>query len=436
LKIRLTVLSLLAAGALFAQQQEAPPIGPLSNSNPITLATEFFEKNNFINYYAFANAVYDTYNPTLDSNGQRSNSGGVGYQVGGGISARHLWQKSVLTVNYSGDYRDYTSSFFGSGTDQNLGIGYSRKLAKRWNLDVGVGAGTILYGTGYFGQQSIGSGNLQLNPFSNSTRFFSSYVNLTYQQTRRLSYTMSGGFYLQRYSFPTAVGSTGGSGGFAVNYRVTSRTTISANYGRSYFVFQRGAGTSGVDSYYGSISHRFAHNWIASASGGISRSHVTGFVVSPLTIGTGDGTTLNGFVVGPYDSVSFLPSFSGAVTRLLKHSSFSVSGGQNVVSGNGYYLASKNQYLNGFYSRTYLRSNISIGGYWNRLNSVANTVAFAYTTTGFSGSYSYMVRKYIGVNARYDFLRYGALQPNPAIADNRFSFGVTFTSANVPLALY
>lgn len=417
-------------------QQEAPPVGPTANLNPVTLATEFFENNNFFNYYGFANAVYDTYNPTLDSTGKSVNHGGVGYQVGGGLSARHLWQKSVLSVSYSGDYRDYSSAFFSSGTDQNLSLAFNRRMSNRWTLNLGTNAGTVLYGTGYFGQQPVGTGNLQINPFSNSTRFFSGYASVTYQQSRRLSYVFSGGYYLQRYSYAGAVGSTGGSGDIGVNYRITARTTISGDYGRSYFVFQRGAGTSTVDNYYGSISHRFANHWTATASGGVSRSHVTGTIQSPVSIPVSNGQVLNGFVVGPYDSVTLLPSFSGSVSRMMKRSSFSVGGGQNIVSGNGYYLASKNQFLSGIYSRTYRRSNASIGGSWNRLNSIANTVGFSYATTGISGSYGYSVIRHVALNGRYDFVRYGAIRPNPGVSDSRFSIGVTFSSQSIPLTLY
>ncbi len=435
MKIRITVLLVLTATIALAQE-EPPPTGSTASQNPVTLATEFFENNNFLNYFAFANAVYDTYNPTLDSNGKSVNHGGVGFQVGGGASARHVWQKSVLTFSYSGSYRDYSSSFFGSGTDQNLGINYSRRLARHLSMNVAVGAGTVLFGTGYVAQEQVGTGNIQLNPYSNSTRFFSGSVGLSYQQSRRLGYSLSGGFYMQRYSYPSAVGSTGGSGNIGVNYRVTARTTIFANYSRSYFVFQRGAGTSTVDSYSGSVSRRFANHWTASGSVGVSRSHVTGTAVVPVTLSTVAGATLTGYVSGPYNSVSVVPSFSGSVTHFLKRSSFSASGGQNIVSGNGFYLASKNQFLSGVYSRSFRRSNASFGGNWNRLNSVANSIAYGYTTTGLTANYGHSLAHHIGINARYDFIRYGAFAGNKGVDDSRFSFGFTLSSQSIPITLY
>lgn len=407
----------------------------MGNLNPVTLASEFFENNNFLNYYAFANAVYDTYNPTLSSNGQPSSGGGVGYSIGGGLSARHLWRRSVLNLSYSGDYRNYSSSFFGSGTDQSLNLTYSRRLGRHWNLGVGGNAGTVLFGTGYFGQQLTGN-NVQLNPYSNSTRFVSTSVSLSYQQTRRLSYNVAGSFYLQRYSYPFAVGATGGNGDIGVNYRVTARDTVSADYAHSHFVFQRNAGTSDVDSYYFSYSHRFVNHWTVAGSGGVARSHVTGTAQVPVNGVNLTGQVINGFLIGAYDTVTYLPSFSGTVTHFLKHSSFSASGGQNVVSGNGYYLASKSQFFSGIYSRSFRKSNASLGGNWNRLNSVANSVSYSYISSGISASYGVSLIEHVSANARYDYVRYGTLPGNPGVSDNRFTVGIAFSSQSVPLTLY
>ncbi len=434
MKIRLAVLC--AATAVFAlAQDEPPPTGSAASLNPISLASQFFESNNFFNYYGFANVVYDSYNPTLDSNGQSVNNGGVGYQVGGGASLRHTWQKSTLAFSYSGDYRDYSSGFFSSGTDQNLSLSYNRRLGRHFFFNTGVSAGSILYGTGYFGQQPVGVGSIQVNPFSNSSRFLSTSASLSYQQTRRLSYAVAGSFFLQRYSYFGAVGSTGGSGDVSASYRITARTTVSADYSHSYFVFQRASGTSAVDGVNASISHRFQNHWVAAASVGVAHSHVTGIITLPVTL-LNQGVALAGYITGPYDSKANLPSFSGSVTHFLRVSSFSVSGGQSIVSGNGYYLASKSQYVSGLYSHNFYKSNASIGGTWSRLNSVANTVAYAYSTESLGLSYSRVLGRHISANSRYDFVRYGNLNPFPATSDNRLTFGIAYSSQSVPLGLY
>jgi hypothetical protein len=220
-----------------------------------------------------------------------------------------------------------------------------------------------------------------------------------------------------------------------VNYRITARTTISADYGTSGFTYQAGSGDSRLNSINGSVSHLFAHNWFVTVSGGITHSNVSGFISIPVSALTGN-VGAGGYVVGQYNSASNFPAFGGTVTRIFRRFQLSASGGQSIISGNGYYLASRNQYLNGSYSKSFRRSNISFGGNWYRLKSAANTVAYVYSAGGLGASYSYQLMRYVSSNFRYDYVRYGNLTPYPAIVDNRLSFGFTFSSRSVPLTLY
>jgi len=435
-KIRAFILTLLSAALAYGQLQQTAPADSSSGSNPVTLASEFFDRGNFVNYYAFANVVYDTNSPTLNSSGQSVNNGGLGYSVGGGVSAFHAWNKSTLALGYSGSYNDYSSSFFASGTNQSLNLSFSQRLARRWSFNTGVLAGNTLYGTGYFGAQTGTAGNVQLNPFSPNTRYLSGYASVAYQQNRRLSYVFTGGIYLQRFSYSGAVGTTGGNGDVAVVYRLTARTTISGDYNHSYFVYQLGAGNTNLDGVNFSYSHRFKSRWGVSASGGITHTNASSLLNIPVPATTPNGTVVSGFLRVPYNSSAVLPAFQGSLSRYLRRSQFSVSGGQNVISGNGYYLASRNQNLGGSYSRSYQRSNVSFGGYWSRLHSVTSALNYSFDTSGFGANYSYVVMRHVSANAHYDFVRYGAISAYNSVSDNRFSLGVSFSSKSIPLTLY
>lgn len=434
MKIRgFVLLSALAASA-FAQEptQMDNPI----NYNPVTLASQFFEHNNYFNYYALLNGMYDSYAPTYNTTtGQQTNNGSFGYSVGGGLSAYHSFRRATLSVSYSGTYRNYNSPLFQNGTDQNLALAFTRRLGRRWTLGLSANAGTVLYGTGYFGTASEGPNAIATNPFSANTRYASAGVSLAYQQTRRLSYVVSGTFFLQRYSFVNAIGATGGAGSFGVNYRVTARTTVGANYGFSAFTYQFGSGDSQLHSISVSVSHLFPHNWFLSVNGGVTHSNVNGFISIPVSALTGN-VGAGGFVVGQYNTSSNFPSFGATVTRIFRRFQLSASGGQSINSGNGYYLASRNQYLNGNYSKSFRRSNFSFGGNWYRLESAANTVTYSYSAAGVAASYSYQLMRYLGSNFRYDWVRYGNLTPYPSIIDNRLSFGLIFSSRSIPATLY
>ena len=44
--------------------------------------------------------------------------------------------------------------------------------------------------------------------------------------------------------------------------------------------------------------------------------------------------------------------------------------------------------------------------------------------------------RHLSANARYDFVRYGTIGTFSTVSDNRFSFGVSYSSKSVPLTLY
>ncbi len=433
MKIRVLMLLSVAAAPVFAQ--EGPQMDNPISYNPVTLASQFFENNNYFNYFGIVNGVYDSYAPTVNSSGQQVNNGGFGYQIGGGLSGYHRFRKATFSISYSGNYRNYNSPLFSNGTDQNLAVAYSRHLSRRWTMGLFGNAGTVLYGTGYLGTASQGPNAVATNPFSANTRYASAGASLAYQQSRRLSYVVSGNFFLQRYSYVNAIGATGASGDVAVNYRMTARTTISADYGASGFTYQHGSGDSRLNSVTGSVFHQFPHHWFLTVSGGITHSNISGFISIPVSALTGN-VGAGGYVVGQYNTSSNFPAFSGTVSRIFRRFQLSASGGQSIISGNGYYLASRNQFMNGTYSKSFRRSNVSFGGNWYRLKSAANTVSYSYSAGGFGASYSYQLMRFIGSNFRYDYVRYGTLTPYPSIVDNRLSFGLTFSSRSVPVTLY
>ncbi|MFL6415907.1 MAG: hypothetical protein ACJ74Y_09595 [Bryobacteraceae bacterium] len=433
--MKIRVLMLLSIGAAVTFAQEGPQMDNPIHFNPVTLASQFFEHNNYFNYFGTFTGVYDSYAPTYNSLGQPVNHGSFGYSIGGGLSGYHAFRRATLSLSYSGNYRNYNNPLFSNGTDQNFAIAYTRRLSRRWTMGLSGNAGTVLYGSGYLGTASEGADAVATNPFSANTRYASAGFSLAYQQTRRWSYVVSGNFFLQRYSYANAIGATGGSGNVGVNYRVTARTTVSVDYGASGFTYQYGSGDSRLNSISGSVSHMFPHNWFVSFNGGITRSNISGFISIPVSALTGN-VGAGGYVVGQYSTSSNFPAFGGSVIRNFRRFQISASGGQSIISGNGYYLASRNQYLNGTYSKSFRRSNFSLGGNWYRLKSAANTVAYSYSAGGLGASYSYQLMRYLGSNFRYDYVRYGNLVPYPAITDHRLSFGLTLSSRSVPLTLY
>lgn len=451
--VRFAALSLIlfSAPVIFAQDTTSAPAAPPntanSNGNPIVnLASSFFE-HDFFNFFLYGDGVYDTYAP-VEQNGHTVNNGGTGFDVGGGVNAYHGFREGEISLTYRGSYRDYQSGFFTSGTDQMLSLGISKRLTRRWSITWGTSAGIFLYG-GTFVPAEAGSGTGPINPsnpvipnpFSPETKYLSTGLSMAYRQTARLSYILSGDFFVQRYNYPGSLGVTGVSGGVGVQYRLAPRTTLTGSYSHGYYHYQRNAGSAFVDTFGGTLNHVFPSHWMVTLFGGVSRTDTSGIALVPVTLIIQQGTTqeaVGGYVLGHFERIAHIPTFSGTVSHLYRRSTLSFSAGQGVVgAGNGYYLSSKTDYVNGFYSyNIQRRSNFGMGGTYYRLSSVANKVTAEYSSASFSASYSTVLVRHVGAFARYDFIHYGNLNPLPAVSDNRIAFGFNYSSRSVPMTLF
>lgn len=424
-----------------AQQPDPASIPPMPTGAPgpnplVTLASEFFE-HNYVNVYAFGDGVLDTNNPIVTDTGQVRNSLGTGFDVGGGINLSHAFSDAQLVLSYSGAYRDYQSAYYSSGTTQNLSLGYTKRIGRRLTVNAGVGAGIFLYGGTFFeGQTTAIESPVITNPFSPETKYFNASLGLTYQQSRRLSYTLYGNFFLSRYNFPGSIGTSAIAGGVTVNYRVTSRTTLSGSYSHSDFYYQQNAGQGKADQIGVSLYHVFSHHWTATVFAGGARTHASGVLVVPITLQVGN-QAIGGYYLGAYNETALVPSFNGSVSHALRHSLFSASAGEGIAgSGNGYFLASRNIYANGVFSHSWGGQNISLGGAVYRLSSIANTISASYSSATFTASYGKTLVHHVGMFVRYSYTYYGTLAPYNGVSDNRISAGLTFSSQNVPLTLF
>lgn len=424
---------LLAAATVAAQQAPSTADDNEPRSTSVTLASQFFD-HDFVNYFLFANGIYDTRIPVLQGS-QSGTSGSFGYDVGGGVSAYHEFHDGAFSLSYRGDYRNYVSSSYGSGTDQNLTLGFSKRLSRHWSLSSTVAGGILEYGGGSYSVTPSAASSVISNPFSTQTRFADVSLSLAYQQTRRLSYIFGGNFYLNNYNYAGSINSIGGSGSASILYRLTARTSLAGTYSRTYYSYSKGVGQTTLDGLSVTLTHQFQDHWQASLSVGADRSHTSGIITIPVAILFGQ-QIVTGYETGPYDRVSYTPSVQATVTRYLRHSSLSFSGGQGVLPGNGTFLTSRDQFANATYSYSTRRSNISGGGGYFRLESIANNVSQSYSTANLSVSYGYTLRRYLSANVRYDYIHYGGLFSYGSLNESRFSFGLSLSSKSIPMTLF
>jgi hypothetical protein len=433
--LRSAAVFVVAAATVVAQ--EASTTEPDTDSGirglPVTLAGQFFD-HDFVNYTLFGNVIFDTNLATLQG-AQTVNGSGFGWSAGGGVTASHLTRNTAFSLNYRGDYRRYGSSGYGSGTDQNLGLDYSVRLSRRWSTSISAGGGILLYGGGFYSVTPNAATTVATNPLSPETRFLNTGINFSYQQSRRLSYVFGGQFFLNDYNYAGGLDSRGVSGLFSVVYRLTGKTSLAATYSHSYYTYSQGVGSSTLDGGSLTLSHNFAGHWQGALTAGINRTHASGTITLPVSIILAQ-QTVNGYMTGPYDDVSLVPSFQASLTRYLRHSAFSVSGGQGVTPGNGVFLTSRTQSLNSTYSYSTRRSNISFGASYNHLSSIANSVSQTYSSGNLSASYSYVVRRHLAADFRYDLISYGGLLNYGGVTEHRLTAGLSLSSKSIPLTLF
>ncbi|HZQ51998.1 MAG TPA: hypothetical protein VFB14_07365 [Bryobacteraceae bacterium] len=433
------VLLALCTGMAFAQQTNTGvpldtgvPAGIVNN--PIQSIFGGFVERNSVSFFGFADGLYDHVSGRPGAGADNS----AGALVGGGADIAHLLKNGSLALAYRGDYRGYTAGgILPSGSDQNLSLIFNKRFTRRWSMWNSESIGRYTYGGGgYYGLQTSTTNAVVTNPFSNSDTFVSAGLGATYQQTARLSYQVGVNFFLTRYGFPGAFGTTGGSAFVGANYRLSARTSFGGTLSYADYIYQHNAGKSRMESAFLTLTHLFTPHWQGSVSGGVTRSFAAGTLVLPVSfIDPNTGQTITGYVTGPYNNVSTVPYFQANISHMLRTSSFSAGAGENVIPGNGFFLAQRDIFVNGNYSRRVARSMLTTTLSYNHL-STASTQSGNYTSTALIVSYGYSLGRHIGTSFHYMYLHYGSVGTYAGFNENEIGAGLTFNSKNVPITPY
>lgn len=425
------VVAILLLGACSFVAAAQTPAGEAGNT-ATSLSGGFF-RGDFFNASAFVNGVYDSVEQNL---GSASNLSGFGYSLGGSVSASKAFSNSLLSLSYRGEYRNYPSGFGGTGTNQNLNLIYTKRLGRRWEVSFNEGAGIMLYNSIAY---NIDPAAPPLaNPFSPSTRFLQSSVTATYQQSARLSYTLSGNFFLNRYSYGGATGSTGGIFSGSATYVLSLRTSVSATYSHDEFRYQFGGGASSINGVSGTVSHTFGRLWLVKVSAGGSHISTAGLYRIPVLIND-NGVLIPAFAQIPYSVDKTIPTFQGSVTHPLGRFNLTVSASHGVSPGNGTYLTSSNTAVNGYVTRNFNREAVlTFSGGFNSLKSVAAAQGLnqAFKQSTATVFYSRVLMPHISGEVSYSLIDYSNLSSYSGRLDNRFTFGVSFSLKNVPTTLF
>jgi hypothetical protein len=344
-------------------------------------------------FYAGVNASYETgiVPAAVDSEGHIIRPGNLfGIFANIGAYGHHNWRHTTLGLDYSGNFRHYTSKSSLDGSDHTLGLSIATQVSRRLQLFTIISAGTFSrYSLGGFGTATDLLSAPGYGVFDNRATFLEITSGATYQLTSRMSFTGSGSGFTVRRQSTALVGLNGYSGKGSLGYRLDKLRTLTVSYAFTHFDYPRGFGESNLHTYLLGISQKLGKRWDLSLSAGAARISTTGVeqvAADPITAALfGNAVTVQVFNRSIYSG-----SGEGRLRGTFKRSRVEIYYTQIPSAGNGVYLTSKQSAAGGSYGYSGIRkASFSIGAAYNRMSSVGQTQLgkFNYASASMSGSY-------------------------------------------------
>ena len=393
-------------------------------------------------FYGQLSGLYDSgLTPVaVDTNANLLSTGAnYGIEAGFGVIGSRRWRRDQLSVEYRGSYRHYPTNQYFDGIDQFLNLGYGRELTRRINLNLKETVGTTSVANGGFSYVPLTNTDLFAVPanelFDNRTNFAQSRVDLTWQQTARLSYGFGGqGFVVRRRSFALA-----GLDGFGahgdVAYRITRRQTLSIEYEFSHFDFQRTFGDADVHTTSLGWNVSLGQKWDFGIQAGASRTFVRGLTQVSIDPAIAAIVGRNIAVV-QFDRAVTIPAYGGRAVRRFDRSSLNLSANVGASPGNGVFLTSRQTSLAAAYSYTGLRKwTLGANSAYSELSALGQSLGKFKNFQGGVGA-TYKLANATHLEFRYDLRHYTTQNNLFKKNSDRFSLGIAFSPGETPLAIW
>ena len=440
---KLFVLPILLSAALFGQDiYQGPEI--LSRGSMDT--GQRSGKRVDLRFFADVTGIYDTgFTPlATDSGGKIVDLGGVyGLQADVGLYGTHSWTRSVLGINYRGDYRDYAKYHALNGTDQQLELNFQHRFSGRFSLLLREAAGTASYAFG------AGSYSAPFNPFiavptdqifDSRVTFGQSGILMVYQKSPRLSFSFGGDGFAVRHKAAGLIGLNGAMARGDVAYRLSRRSTLSLDYNYTHFEYEGLFGSSDIHSFAAGYSRALTRRWELSLRGGamlIQTKGLASVAVDPAVAAIlGQTTTVSAFYIS-----SVAPVVEARLHGQFRQSSLDLRAEQSVNPGNGVYLTSVSRDAGVNYSYTGIRKwNFGAHGYYSRLKSVAQQIGtYNMYSAGLGGTYSmrHGLHLILELEGRHYNIE-GQQNVFSTFRQNsyRVSVGLGFSPGHIPLSMW
>jgi hypothetical protein len=401
------------------------------------------------NQPAIVGGQVDTLQPFLNVNrvygtglggglsGSAPNALQSGVELGFGLKGTHRWKRITLQIEYDGSYRDYTMQTDGNGLNQLVIATAALQLQRHLVLSIRQTGGILAQDMGGLLLQPAfleTSSTLPANePFSTGSKLINSIVTLTYQKTRRLSFSGSIEGSLVRQDSVLLSGTNSGILSADVGYRLSGRDTIGLDYSFSHFGYTS-FGSSDVHSAGMDYSWRATKTVDLLFQVGMAHSSTMGIVAVPIDpeiaaiLGTSTGMQVS------YRAMN-TPIMNARITKRWRRTSADLGYRRGISPGNGLVLASTEESMTaGLRYSGANRWTVSVEAGRTTMAQLAGVGSYAGNT--FGASLNRLIRPGLQAVARFSVL---PVTYNGSQGLNRTFYraqiGFVFSPSQIPIAL-
>jgi hypothetical protein len=313
------------------------------------------------------------------------------------VSGRHFWREDQLGLDYNVNYNRYAGFNAFNGTNQHLSLDYTHKFSRRLSLNV-VENGSITAANYALQNPLVAPGvnvaniNMAASPFAQlldqTTRQFYTSTGVTWQQSARLSFNFSGGFFATQLTSTQLTGNTGYQAQADMSYRTTKKTTVGTYYSYSSYVYDRHVAVS--DSNTVGLIYSYAFNLTTQLRlrAGISRLETLAYTQVPIDPAFAALVGQSYGIVDIYNRHATSDISAQFVKDLRHNKTANVSFTRGIAPGNGLILVSLQETATAGFATTFFRNyhfNVNAGR--NSITSQAQNIAsYTYNFVGVSFS--------------------------------------------------
>jgi hypothetical protein len=442
---QLCALLVLSAATLAAQPGYTGPSVLSRPGGPSNLQPSQLSLRPFISFLG----LYDTglVSVSVDESGHPPDAASAGAAVQAGLYAYHRRRRTLVGLDYRGDYRHYTRRTYYNGFNQFATFGVSHQSQRHLQFGFHQMAGTFSRGFGGLGPSvtSVFGPGLVQTPahapadelFDSRTDYLNSIGSMTYIKSARMSFNVSGGGFLVRRRSNALAGLSGALVSGDMAYRISRHSTLGVNYLYTKYNFTR--------SFGGADLHSISANYATS----LSRTWELGLLLSVIRVET---EAIREVMIDPvvaaiigstrgieaFHSTTYMPGGGARLSKKFRRSSFLLTAMHGVSPGNGLFLTSRQSAGTVAYSYSgFRRWNIGAHFGYRSLSSLGNRLGQYDSVAGGGGFTRSLGKSGFHITGRFDARRYTTDFNNlRGRTQTMSSLGISFSPGDIPLSLW